>query len=102
MEPSLIIAVFLILLTGLFLKLRKGAKVPISRKKVVIITGCDSGFGYEMSIKLRALGFTIISCVLNEESVRPLEEKGIFAKKCDVRNEEEVFIFDFLYVIRFI
>lgn len=55
--------------------IKKFIKVPgIRNKKIgnendlVIITGCDSGLGYNMAIKCHNLGMNVVACVLNQNS----------------------------------
>lgn len=62
--------------------IKNGVKIPgqlkpflnIKDKKIgnkndlVIITGCDSGLGYNMAIKCHNLGMNVIACVLNTKS----------------------------------
>lgn len=46
----------------------KSEKVHISNKKVIFITGCDSGLGFSLAVHARSLGFTVIAGCLNLES----------------------------------
>lgn len=39
-----------------------------NKNDLVIITGCDSGLGYNMAIKCHNLGMNVIACVLNKNS----------------------------------
>ena len=72
---------------------RKPRHVAPSSKKVVAITGCDTGFGYNTSLRLASEGFTVVACVLQEESVERLEGKVERVVVCDVTSEEDVIRF---------
>lgn len=39
-----------------------------TKNDLVIITGCDSGLGYNMAIKCHNLGMNVVACVLNKNS----------------------------------
>lgn len=63
----------------------------------VLVTGCASGFGHQLAIKLHALGFTVFACCLDDESDggRKLKSIGkdtgrLHVIKMDVTNEVEV------------
>lgn len=64
------------------ISIKNGVRIPgrlktflnIKDKKIgnendlVIITGCDSGLGYNMAIKCHNLGMNVVACVLNKSS----------------------------------
>lgn len=49
-------------------------KVDNYDSRFVLITGCDSGFGYELANKLDKLGFNIFACCLTKTAVQKLNE----------------------------
>jgi 11-cis-retinol dehydrogenase len=84
---------------------RHKAKIRLEsrgRKRYVVITGCDSGFGKELSLRLcRAGGFDVISGCLFESGVEVLERESqgaIVAKVLDVSKSESVT--DFIRFVR--
>lgn len=48
--------------------LRAPGKKTGNKNDLVIITGCDSGLGYNMAIKSHNLGMNVVACVLNQNS----------------------------------
>eukprot|EP00127_Corallochytrium_limacisporum_P003960 Clim_evm9s156 gene=Clim_evmTU9s156 len=69
-----------------------GRHVP-DRSKAILVTGCDSGFGRQVSLELARLGFSVFSGCLNEENVKALEKeagKGLTAFVMDVTKEEDI------------
>ncbi|RWS22170.1 hypothetical protein B4U80_03579, partial [Leptotrombidium deliense] len=50
-----------------------------SDNKCVVITGCDSGFGYMLTIRLLEQGFTVYACCLfpNSEHLKLLASKHV-------------------------
>mmetsp|Transcript_19309 Transcript_19309/g.27748 ORF Transcript_19309/g.27748 Transcript_19309/m.27748 type:complete len:341 (-) Transcript_19309:66-1088(-) len=66
-------------------------KVAIDNSKyVVVITGCDSGFGELSSHRLSKLGFHVISGCLTSSGVSRLNGVVANAILCDVTNEKDV------------
>lgn len=59
-------------------------------EKVVLITGCDSGFGNMLSLHLAGQGYHVISACLTDTGVLSLKNVVSVAVKCDVTNEVEV------------
>jgi hypothetical protein len=55
---------------------------------IVVVTGCDTGFGNMLSLSLSKLGFFVVSLVLTKEG------------KCSVINNDEKFIHLFHFVLR--
>ncbi len=39
-----------------------------SQGRGVLVTGCDTGFGHRLAIKLHDLGFTVFACCLDDKS----------------------------------
>ena len=63
------------------------------KKKLVVITGCDSGFGLQTSKKLASLGYSVVAACLTKEGVESLRMEGIpnlFLIQCDVTNQKSV------------
>ena len=56
-------------------------RVVPSAEKVVLITGCDSGFGHRLARRLDALGFTVVAGVLAKEGEGAKE----LAERCSSR-----------------
>lgn len=56
-------------------------RVAPSAEKVVLITGCDSGFGHRLARRLDALGFTVVAGVLAKEGEGAKE----LAERCSSR-----------------
>ncbi|GAV07226.1 hypothetical protein RvY_17094-2 [Ramazzottius varieornatus] len=66
---------------------------PISpRGKAVFITGCDTGFGHDLAVRLRQYGFHVFAgCLLSEsEGSKELVKENIQVLQCDVTKWEEV------------
>lgn len=59
--------------------------------RIVVITGCDSGFGLIASNKLTGLGYQVIALCLSEEGVERLKGSVALALQCDVTKESDVF-----------
>ena len=56
-------------------------RVPALEKRAVLITGCDSGFGYELAKKLDALGLRVFAACLTSEG----EAKLTSECSCELR-----------------
>ncbi|CAE7463351.1 BDH1, partial [Symbiodinium microadriaticum] len=66
-------------------------KVSIQPEKLaVVVTGCDSGFGEMISIKLASMGFHVISGCLTQEGVDRMSSIVKLSLICDVTNETDV------------
>lgn len=67
-------------------------KIPASKNKLIIITGCDSGLGYSFSKKCQQVGLRVLSGCLNldSEGARDLSQDG-HVVNLDVRNDDSVF-----------
>lgn len=63
-------------------------KTPNS--KIVVITGCDSGFGLLTAEKLSRLGYKVVAICLTDQGVDRLKELVSCALKCDVTKESDV------------
>ncbi len=60
--------------------------------RVVVITGCDTGFGNLSAFHLSALGYTVVALCYTENGVESLRSSGKIAHvlQCDVTKEEDV------------
>lgn len=54
--------------------IRRYRKVDNLSKKCVLITGCDSGFGFRLAKKLDDLGMFVIACCLTEQGMRNIHD----------------------------
>jgi NAD(P)-dependent dehydrogenase (short-subunit alcohol dehydrogenase family) len=63
-----------------------GKRVISSNGKAVLITGCDSGFGNALALKLNELGFYVIATCLNVEctGAQHLTNKSVFPHRISV------------------
>ncbi len=62
-------------------------------QKYVLITGCDTGFGFEAAKKLDSLGCNVIAGCLTESGeteLRKVCSKRLFAVSLDIRRHESV------------
>ena len=67
--------------------------VPDLEKKAVLITGCDSGFGYELAKKLDALGLRVFAACLTSEGEAKLSKecsRELRTLKLDVTEDSDV------------
>jgi len=61
----------------------------------VLITGCDSGFGHELAIKLDKLGFSVFACCLDKNSVgakklTSLCSQNVHVLQLNVTNQDDI------------
>ena len=69
-------------------------------KKLVVITGCDSGFGHQTAIKLYKMGFSVLATCLTEQGKKDLikqteklcidEHNSFHCVLVDVTNDDDV------------
>jgi NAD(P)-dependent dehydrogenase (short-subunit alcohol dehydrogenase family) len=59
-------------------------------KHVVVITGCDSGFGELTSHRLAEMGFRVFSGCMTEEGVQRLQGVVAEAHICDVTKDKDI------------
>ncbi len=59
-------------------------------KKVVLITGASSGFGFELAKQLALLNHTVYGVARRKEKLSELEEYGVNIGTCDVQKDEDV------------
>jgi len=49
--------------------------VKPSQDKAIVITGCDSGFGRTLALKLGAKGFKVYACCLTQRAMDELKKE---------------------------
>lgn len=81
---------------------RQTEKLKSSKKKVVFITGCDSGLGFSLAQHTNDIGFTVIAGFLSLESagakiIRQTYGENIVQIQFDVTDSENI-----KYVINFV
>ncbi len=59
-------------------------------KKVVLITGASSGFGFELAKQLALLNHTVYGVARRKDKLKELEEYGVNIGICDVEKDEDV------------
>ncbi len=59
-------------------------------KKVVLITGASSGFGFELAKSLALLNHTVYGVARRKEKLKQLEDYGVNISVCDVEKDDEV------------
>jgi NAD(P)-dependent dehydrogenase (short-subunit alcohol dehydrogenase family) len=57
---------------------------------VVLITGCDSGFGNMMALQFSKLGYFVVACCYSKASATALEDKVGLSLKVDVTNQTDI------------
>jgi hypothetical protein len=57
---------------------------------IIVITGCDSGFGEMLSVRFSQLGFKVISGCLTDDGVKKLSSLVTKAVPCDVTKENDI------------
>ncbi|ETO17116.1 estradiol 17-beta-dehydrogenase 2, partial [Reticulomyxa filosa] len=92
--------VFLAVIYKIFKKIYKKKEKKLSRKrKCILITGCDSGFGRAVALELDKLGYTVIATCLEEKNVLSLLNrdnnkeslsKNSYAYVMDVTKKEQI------------
>lgn len=68
---------------------RKSINIVPSRS-IVVITGCDTGFGELASHQLASMGYQVVSVCLTEEGAQRLSRVCALSLKCDVTNDNDV------------
>lgn len=59
-------------------------------ENIVIVTGCDTGFGFEASLRLSQQGFLVVAACLTSNGVERIKDSVAIALQCDVTNEKDV------------
>jgi NAD(P)-dependent dehydrogenase (short-subunit alcohol dehydrogenase family) len=62
----------------------------IAKNYVIVITGCDSGFGLMTATKLSSMGFNVIAACLTKEGALQLENKVSLCVICDVTKLDDI------------
>ena len=90
--PAALVTVFVSVLAWIWLKTSRTA-ITRGDGKYVLITGCDSGFGREIAIRLDRLGFSVFAACLSREGERSLSttcSERLTALHLDVTKEEDI------------
>jgi NADP-dependent 3-hydroxy acid dehydrogenase YdfG len=58
--------------------------------KVVVITGCDTGFGFLLSQELHKQGFLVVAACLTKEGCASLTGKVTLTVQCDVTSQDSL------------
>ena len=88
--------IFIVLVITLYVSsffLFRDVDVSNLEKKAVLITGCDSGFGYELAKKLDARGLQVFAACLTAEGQAKLKSEcsqRLATLKLDVTKENDV------------
>lgn len=94
--PDPFSTVFYVVLTILivhFIKLRGRRTKVDPQGKYVLITGCDSGFGREISLRLDKLGFHVFATCLGKDGEEYLKKNcsdRVQTLILDIREENEI------------
>ena len=92
-EGILLLVVFSLTLFVSFCFLFRDVDVSNLEKKAVLITGCDSGFGYELAKKLDARGLQVFAACLTAEGQAKLKSEcsqRLTTLKLDVAEQNDV------------
>ncbi|KAK8746641.1 hypothetical protein OTU49_017118, partial [Cherax quadricarinatus] len=82
------------LLSAATILLLSAVKVS-SDGKVVVVTGCDTGFGNALALHLHNLGFRVVACCLREEGegvqrLRDLKSPRLHLLQLDVTSQDQL------------
>lgn len=89
-DPTTIAAI-VIATIFLFMIIRSQSKVDVNAKKsVVVVTGCDSGFGLGLCHKLSAEGYLVIATCMTKEGIERIKDQTVGAIICDVTKEDDI------------
>eukprot|EP01036_Dinobryon_divergens_P027080 gene27080-35794_t len=73
----------------LYLRSKKKLKLN-SKRLIVVVTGCDSGFGLTTTEILSKLGFQVVAACLTKKGMDHLKGRVTLSLKCDVTNAKDV------------
>ena len=92
LETTIIIVVTILLLSYLIRNLLDIPLLDNIPGRYILITGCDSGFGYHLALKLDSLGCNVIATCLTEDGANKLKEASsrIASPIMDVRDHDSV------------
>eukprot|EP00978_Attheya_sp_CCMP212_P034392 scaffold143858_cov51-Attheya_sp.AAC.3 len=61
------------------------------KQLAIVVTGCDTGFGFSLAFEMASKGYVVFAGCLNKESMKQYEgHSNIFPLKMDVTKEDEV------------
>lgn len=69
------------------------SNVKYRGRRVVLVTGCDQGFGFDAARRLAAVGFRVYAACLTERGAKRVAhnaEGHLVAVQCDVTNDDAV------------
>jgi hypothetical protein len=66
---GIVVTVYALLNSVVFLRLVNGKLKLRYSELMVVVTGCDSGFGLMLSLALTKIGFFVVSVVLTQEGI---------------------------------
>jgi len=87
---------WLLLLLGIVICIvmyRRSLYLPADKNKIILVSGCDTGFGYLIALELSQKGCTVLAGCLTDpgvESLASLNRKNLFPFKLDITNQESV------------
>jgi hypothetical protein len=58
-------------------------------ESIIVITGCDTGFGLMTCKKLSSMGYVVVAACLLQQSVKDLENVVALPIQCDITKEED-------------
>jgi len=78
-----------ILSEALRLLMKKKAGI-VRTNSVIVITGCDSGFGEMAAVQLNQMGFHVVACCLTEKGCLSIKDKVALSVVCNVTKEADI------------
>ena len=60
------------------------------QKSIIVITGCDSGFGLMSCKKLSSMGYLVVAACLQEQSVEALKSIAALPIQCDITKPDDI------------
>ena len=64
----------------------------IPEKRAILITGCDTGFGYHLALRAKKFGFSVFACCFSESSdgASELKSAGCHVLEMDVTKQDMI------------
>jgi hypothetical protein len=90
---SLVKIVLTLLALKLFMRVLNKIKISNYKGRYVLVTGCDSGFGYLLTKRLDLLGFNVFAGCLTKAGVENLRSEcseKVTAVQLDVSNDDNI------------
>ncbi|XP_060576832.1 17-beta-hydroxysteroid dehydrogenase type 6-like [Ruditapes philippinarum] len=90
---SLVSIVLTLLALKLFMRVLNKIKISDYKGRYVLVTGCDSGFGYLLTKRLDLLGFNVFAGCLTKagvENIRSECSEKVTAVQLDVSNDDNI------------